>query len=192
MKNETNNHHRRSIRLKGYDYSQPGAYYVTIVTDQRAHRFGEVVNHEMQLSEVGQIAEACWRAIPEHFPQIELGAFMVMPNHVHGILIFHETVGARDVGEHDDIVGARHGVPLQPIPNLEKFGKPVSGSLATVIRQYKSAVTRQMVQRYGGMPIVWQRNYYEHIIRDEHDHQNIYNYILNNPFNWETDDENLR
>ena len=83
-------HHRRSIRLPNYDYSQPGAYFITIVTFQRDCLFGEIVNGELRLSVMGQIAEEHWRLIPEHFPHAELGAYVVMPNHVHGIIIIHE------------------------------------------------------------------------------------------------------
>jgi putative transposase len=80
-------HHRRSIRLPDYDYSQPGGYFITIVTYQRALLFGQIVDAEMQLNDFGGIADECWRAIPDHFPNVELGAYIVMPNHVHGIII---------------------------------------------------------------------------------------------------------
>ena len=196
MNTEANKHHRRSVRLPGFDYFVPGGYYITIVTQGRMHLFGEVDGGEMGLSQAGKIAEACWHAIPEHFPQAELGAFVVMPNHVHGIIVLHERADT-DASENGlaakspPTVGARHGVPL-PANNIEKFSKSVSGSLATIIRQYKSSVTREVVQQFGGAPSVWQRNFYEHVIRDEQDHQRVHDYILNNPFNWETDDENVR
>lgn len=84
-------HHRRSIRLPGYDYSQEGAYYVTIVTHQRDCLFGEIVNEQMILNDLGKIADECWRAIPDHFPFVALGAHVIMPNHAHGIIIItHE------------------------------------------------------------------------------------------------------
>jgi len=87
MKFDPNKHHRRSIRLKGYDYTQPGGYFVTIVTYHRDLLFGEIVNEEMQLNDLGKIVEECWRAIPEHIPNVELGAYVIMPNHVHGIIV---------------------------------------------------------------------------------------------------------
>src|ERR1700690_1572177 len=90
MKLEQNQHHRRSIRLKGYDYTTPGGYFITLVTQGRVCLFGEIVDGGMQYSEKGQIAYECWRAIPDHFPKTELGAFVIMPNHVHGIIILHE------------------------------------------------------------------------------------------------------
>src|SRR5690606_6938751 len=83
-------HHRRSIRLKGYDYSQEGAYFVTIVTWRRDFLFGEIVNGEMILNEHGQIADECWREIPNHFPHVELGAYVIMPNHMHGIIVIND------------------------------------------------------------------------------------------------------
>ena len=83
-------HHRRSIRLKGYDYASPGGYFITLVTEGRVCLFGEIVKGEMQYSEKGQIAYECWRAIPEHFATVELGSFVIMPNHVHGIIILRE------------------------------------------------------------------------------------------------------
>lgn len=127
MKFDPQKHHRRSIRIKGYDYTQTGVYFITIVTYHREPLFGEIVDSEMRLSPMGQIAEEHWRAIPNHFPNVELGMYVIMPNHVHGIIII--TDGSRDT-------------PWRvPTENIEKFGKPVSGSLATIIRQYKSSVT---------------------------------------------------
>lgn len=94
-------HHRRSIRLQGYDYTQPGAYFLTIVTHDRAHWFGAVVDGDMRLNDAERITEQCWRDIPAHFPHVELDAFVIMPNHVHSVLWIV------------DDVGARHAVPLQ-------------------------------------------------------------------------------
>ncbi len=93
-KYDPDKHHRRSIRLKGYDYSQPGAYFVTVCTQDSAFLFGEVVNGVMVLSGWGRVVVACWRGIPEHFPNVELDASVVMPNHMHGIII----INANDVG----------------------------------------------------------------------------------------------
>jgi REP element-mobilizing transposase RayT len=88
-------HHRKSIRLQGYDYSQAGAYFVTIVTWRRDCLFGNIVNGEMELNDFGKIANECWQAIPAHFGQVELGAYMIMPNHVHGVIIINDVVGAQ-------------------------------------------------------------------------------------------------
>jgi putative transposase len=170
-------HHRRSIRLQGYDYAQEGAYYVTIVTWRRDFLFGEIVNKEMMLSERGQIADACWREIPNHFPHVELGAYVVMPNHMHGIIIIT-----------NDRRGAIYRAPTDDA-NIERFGKPVKGSLPTIIRTYKAAVTR-LIGRELNETGIWQRNYYEHIIRNEQDLQNKTDYIESNPLLWDEDDEN--
>ena len=144
-------HHRQSICLKGYDYSQAGAYFVTLCAWNKEYLFGEIVDGKMLLNEYGEIVMKCWEAIPIHFPHVETDKFIIMPNHVHGIVF---------------MVGARHAVPLRTIG--EQFAKPVSGSLPTLIRSFKSAVTKSIntFRNTPGTP-VWQRNYYEHIIRDD-------------------------
>ena len=171
-------HHRRSIRLKGYDYTQSGAYYVTIVAYQRGHFFGEVVNAEMRLNELGQIARNEWFKTAILRPYVELyeDEFIVMPNHVHGIIwIINETVGAE-----------RRSAPTKTIVHPR--------SLGSVIRAYKSAVTyaanglHPTGQRGA---VLWQRNYYEHVIRNEKDLKAKRDYIFSNPLNWENDDENI-
>lgn len=178
-------HHRKSIRLQGYDYSQAGAYYVTIVTYQRDCLFGEVVHGEMVLNEYGKIADECWRAIPAHFPFVELGANVVMPNHVHGVIVIIDNDRA------DALASARRGAIYRAPTTTEKFGKPVKGSLPTIVRTYKAAVTRRIGRELNATGI-WQRNYYEHIIRDEKDLQNKTDYIEANPSLWDEDDNNPR
>jgi putative transposase len=165
-------HHRRSIRLPRYDYSQAGAYYVTIVSYHRDLLFGEIVNKEMILNEFGKIADECWRAIPYHFPFVELGAYVIMPNHVHGIIFI------------------RRGT-IYRAPTMEQFQKPVADSIPTIIRTFKAAVTRRIGREHNATGI-WQRNYYEHIIRDEQDLQNKSDYIEANPTLWDEDDNNPR
>lgn len=103
MRFDPQKHHRRSIRLKEYDYTQPGGYFVTIVTFQRDCLFGEIVNEEMQLNEFGKITDECWRAIPEHFGNIDLGAYVVMPNHVHGVIVITDRVNADASARRHDI-----------------------------------------------------------------------------------------
>ena len=170
-------HHRRSIRIKGYDYTQVGAYYVTIVTYQRDCLFGDIQNGEAILSDFGKIADECWRAIPEHFPFVELGAYVVMPNHVHGIIVI------RDMGR-----GAALLRPYNGNDNPHKINvKP--GSLGAMVRSYKSAVSYRINKEHNATGF-WQRNYYEHIIRDNQDLQRITDYIEANPSRWNDDDEN--
>ena len=186
-------HHRRSIRLKGYDYSQAGAYYATIVTWQRKSLFGEIVNKEMRLNKVGRIVEWEWLELSKRFSYIELGAYMVMPNHFHGILFIHENVGA-----------TRHGRPIsqpkeKPLQTMIPEGidgsslprGPKPASLGAIIAQFKSRITKRIwkISEFKNTPF-WQRNYYEHIIRNETDLQNKTDYINANPLLWDEDDEN--
>ena len=177
--------HRRSIRLKGYDYSSAGGYYVTIVAWQREFLFGEVVNKEMILSKFGLVAKQQWEKLPKRFPNIELGAHMIMPNHMHGIILI--TNGRGTAGSLNDL----DDEPSRRAPTHEQYQKPVQGSIPTIIRSYKSAVSYRVNLMRGtdGVPI-WQRNYYEHIIRDQTDLQNKTDYIEANPLLWDDDDEN--
>ncbi|MDP1714930.1 MAG: transposase [Anaerolineales bacterium] len=163
MKFDPKIHHRRSIRLQGYDYSQAGAYYVTIVAWRREHVFGEVVNAEMQLNKFGQIVNQAWYDLPKHYPHVELDTFCIMPNHVHAIIVLNDNPAIK-----------RH-------------------PLSEVVRAFKSFSARRInsLRNTQGIP-VWQRNYYEHIIRNHEDYLSKSNYILDNPLNWENDDENKR
>ncbi|MCL4272921.1 MAG: hypothetical protein KJZ77_03550 [Anaerolineales bacterium] len=180
--------HRRSIRLKGYDYAQEGAYFVTIVTWRREFLFGEIVNGEMMLNPRGEIVDECWRSIPEHFPHAELGAYVIMPNHVHGIIMIHTTGENRIATNTSQSVGARHASPLRIASPLRPRGV-LPGSLGAIIGSFKSAVTKRIGRELNETGI-WQRNYYEHIIRDEKDLQNKTDYIEANPRLWGDDDEN--
>ncbi len=174
-------HHRKSIRLKGYDYTQAGAYYVTIVTYHRDCLFGEIVNEAMILNEFGKIADECWRAIPDHFPFVELGAYVIMPNHAHGIIVIRN--------DESTTVGATHASPLR-IPNSRPHGA-TPRSLGAIVGSFKSAVTKRVGRELNATGI-WQRNYYEHIIRDEKDLQNKSDYINANPSLWDEDENNPR
>lgn len=173
-------HHRRSIRIKGYDYTQTGAYFVTIVTSRRDCLFGEIVAGEMVLSNFGKIADECWRAIPEHFPAVGLGAYVIMPNHVHGVIHIVDGRGAALLRPN---VRPNESSPDESRPNV----KP--GSLGAIVRSYKSAVSYRIHKEHHAAGI-WQRNYYEHIIRDDKDLQRITDYINTNPLRWNKDDEN--
>jgi putative transposase len=182
MKFDPQKHHRRSIRLKGYDYSH-GAYYVTVVTWHREYLFGKIRNGEMKLNKVGDIVEREWLNLPEQLPHVELGASMVMPNHFHGILFIHGPVGATRL---DKIKGQAKNPEGSPLPR-----GPKPASLGAIIAQFKSNVTKRIwkIAEYTNTPI-WQRNYYEHVIRDETDLKNKTDYIKANPMLWDEDDEN--
>jgi REP element-mobilizing transposase RayT len=163
-------HHHRSIRLPEYDYAQPGAYFVTIVAWQRECLFGEVVNEEMVLSEFGKVVAEKWQWLEIQYDYVELGAWVVMPNHFHGILIFHEN--------------RRGGSRSAPTPTKRK---PLGG----LVGAFKTVSTKHInLLRSTEGQIVWQRNYYEHIIRNEKDLQNKTDYINANPLLWEQDAEN--
>lgn len=175
----SSSHHRKSIRLPGFDYSREGAYFITICTHDREELFGEIKNGEMILNENGKIARDIWYETPSHFPHIAMDEFVVMPNHIHGIIIINEPVMKN--------VGARHAVPLQK-NQCEQFRKPTIGTIPTIIRSYKSAVTKKINENRTAVHTpVWKRNYWEHVIRDEKSYETIASYIINNPLKWEMD-----
>jgi REP element-mobilizing transposase RayT len=184
----TKKYQRRSIRLKGYDYSKTGVYFITICTHNQIPLFGQIVDGEMNLNEIGRLAERCWITIPAHFPQVGLDEFIIMPNHIHGILVIKESdVGAKDVS------GAKNVSPLR-IPQKQQSG--TSQTIGSIIRGFKIGVTKEIRQRnstLSGQKIfhpTWQRNYYEHIIRDEADLIRVQDYIMANPAHWHEDKEN--
>ena len=189
-------HHRRSIRIPAFDYAGPGAYFITIVTQGRACLFGHIQDAQTKLSMPGRIAEACWQAIPEHFPNVELGTHVVMPNHLHGIIVLHnqETTPSSPVGAQHAGAPAETplggAAPLRTERGLTFRPNVKPGSLGAIVRSYKSAVTRAVVRALGGSPPIWQRNYYEHVIRDEQDWNRIHLYIQSNIVNWAQDAEN--
>jgi REP element-mobilizing transposase RayT len=166
-------HHRRSIRIKGYDYSRAGAYFVTICTHGRECLFGEIMDGEMRLNDAGQAAQAEWVRLPERFQSIELDEFVIMPNHLHGIILVEAGLAPPDGGAPNR--GAASSAP----------------TLGNILRAFKSisaiAVNR-LLGRSGRS--LWQRNYYEHIVRSENELAHIREYIANNPTQWALDREN--
>jgi REP element-mobilizing transposase RayT len=157
--------HRQIIRYAGYEYTQPGAYFVTILTHKRLHLFGTLSDGVMQLSTLGDLAKSCWIGLPDRFTYVELDEFVLMPDHFHGIIIINE----------------------KPKTSIQK------GSLGSIIGAYKSSVTRifNSLQRTRGIE-VWHRNYYERIIRNEYELGQIRDYIRTNPWQSEADEANLR
>lgn len=172
---------RRFMRLKGFDYTRQGAYFITICTKERACLFGEVVDGVMRLNDAGHIVEHCWRTIPDHCIHAQLDAFVVMPNHVHGIVVL---VGS-------GAVGATHASPLPDLASSGRSRGPRRQSIASIIGSFKSAVTKRIndIRKTAGA-LVWQRNYYEHVIRNEESFNRIRQYILDNPLRWAFDREN--
>lgn len=192
----SNIHHRHSVRLHEYDYSWAGLYFTTICVRNKECVFGRVVNEKMILNELGQIANNCWLEIPQHYQKVVLHEFIVMPNHIHGILeITEPLVGVEyfrpDTGTENNTVELKNNLkdnmlksennrvenirPLRERPNCK------SGTIGAIIRGFKIGVTKQI--GYS----VWQRNYHEHIIRNRNNHARIVDYINHNPAQWQTD-----
>jgi putative transposase len=169
---------RKILRLKGYDYAQPGAYFVTVCTQHRDCLFGEVAGGEMRLNLHGQTVAECWKAIPEHFGHVQTDEFVVMPNHVHGILVITP-------------VGATHASPLRGANWTGARSGPRPGSLSAIAGSFKTAASKQINRMLGNAgESVWQRNYYEHVIRDEAELNRVREYIASNPANWNLDVDN--
>lgn len=172
-------HHRRSIRLKGFDYSSAGGYFVTICIRNRECLLGEITTDGMRLSEYGLLVEEAWRDLPNHYRHVQLDEFVVMPNHVHGIILL--------VGDDDEhTVGAG----FEPAPTVPT-GTHKRHPLSEIVRSLKTFSARRInaVRQMAGVP-VWQRNYYEHIIRNERDLNRIRQYIIDNPAQWLYDRNN--
>ena len=151
MQNQEHHHRRQSIRLQDYDYAQPGAYFVTIVTHLRKNIFGEIIDGRMFLNQAGKIVEQIWRNIPVHFPNTSCENFVVMPNHIHGIINIID----------DKNVGARHASPLQEInvkPQSMGINGVKPGSIGAIIGSFKSVVTKQLHQtKTTNQEKIWQR-----------------------------------
>lgn len=164
--------HRRSIRLRDFDYAQAGAYFVTICTQNRECFFGAAVNGEIQLNDAGRLVYSSWQKLASRIVNISLDAFVVMPNHIHGIIL----VGAQFIAPSaalDTNLGAMNRTP----------------TLGEIVRTYKASSTRH-IRDAANAKFAWQQNYYEHVIRDEESLNRIQQYILDNPARWDLDREN--
>jgi putative transposase len=177
MKYNSDIHHRRSIRLTGYDYSQTGAYFVTICARDRECLFGDIVGEEMRLNEYGRIAGESWEWLSRRYEYIDIDEWVVMPNHLHGILL----VNAECRGG-SQCKGGSRTAPTETIKRK---------SLGRLIGAFKTVSSKQInqIRNTPGYPI-WQRNYYEHVIRNEEDMNRIRQYIIENPWKWVEDDDN--
>jgi REP element-mobilizing transposase RayT len=183
-------HHRHSIRLKDYVYSQNGAYFVTICTLQRECLFGEIVNGEMVSNDMGRIVVDEWEKTGLIRSNVDLDVFAVMPNHFHAIFLIHDNVGAQCMRPES----VAKATMLQTNDNRAHVSAPLrrqSGSIGSVFAGFKSATTKQinMLRNNPGCPL-WQRNYYERVIRNEDELSRAREYIINNPMKWELDKEN--
>ncbi len=206
MRYDPEKHHRRSIRLRGYNYSRAGAYFVTICVKNRECLFGEIQNGKVILNDFGKIIDYHWQKIPTHFENAALDEYIVMPNHFHAVLWLVgdggkmanpenavtgiTVVGAKHSGqsivtEHDDVAG--NASPLRPRhPNGTK-----PGSLSAVIQNFTSITSRKInrIRKTPGKKL-WQRNFHDHIIRNDRELFNICQYIIDNPLKWKIDNEN--
>ena len=217
-------HSRRSIKLRGFDYSREGVYFVTVCVQMGNHMFGDVVEGKVRLNAAGQAATKCWLEIPTHFPRVRRDAFIVMPNHLHGIVAIHDdgatlrddgdtiSVGAqhaaplplrRHASLNPDVihdagdtlrVGAQHAapLPLRPHASVGPHGsggaasiRVSRGSLGAIVRCFKSATTKRINElRQTPGDSVWQRNYYDRIIRNDRELDRARRYIMSNPARW--------
>lgn len=182
-------HHRHSIRLKGYDYSSQGAYFVTLCCENRQHRFGEISESKIELTPCGQIATEWMENLPTKFPTIEIDEYIIMPDHIHAIISIrtgnHRGCPNIDGQSKEPLnidanrTGTPRGCPDTPPPTIGQ-----------IIGAYKSLVANDCLkwhkERNLQMGKLWQRNYYEHIIRDEQAYENIRNYIRTNPERWQS------
>ena len=196
MKNLYQNKYRNeSRRAQWWDYTKNAAYYVTIVTKDREHFFGEIENGIMNLSDIGKIADDLWYEIPQHQPNVKLDEFVVMPNHIHCIVVIDKQDGGINDDIAVDVVGTMHASSLPPTQSSitvinQKMAdiSPKPDSLAVIIGGYKSGITRNA--RKINSDYDWQPRFYDHIIRNEKSLKRIRDYIKNNPKNWNNDKMN--
>ena len=186
MSSGTHFPHRRSNRLKGYDYTANGAYFVTICTDHRRHLFGSIEHATLVPSAAGSIAEERWFALPEHHPGVTLDEFVVMPDHIHGIIIIDRPAPPPTAAELEEDL--EHAIIALDDGGDTPIGRPNGappGSLGAIVGSYKSSVSRH-INKLNGTPgaLIWQRDYWERIIRHDRALFFIRRYIKNNPANW--------
>ena len=177
-------HHRESMRLKNYDYSQDGYYFTTICAKNKIECFGEIIDGKMVLNECGKIVEKCWYDLPNHYHNCRLDEFIIMPNHNHGIVIIDNGVvetGLKPIRMDKSVVG----MGLKPIPTgVKRY------SLSEIIRAFKTFSSRKINEQNPNLIFRWQLRFYDHIIRNEKSLDKIREYIVNNPLKWELDRNN--
>jgi putative transposase len=180
---------KKQHRLKGFDYSQDGCYFVTTKTKDREHYFGEIVNDKMEMSKIGQEAHKFWLEIPEHFPFVILDEFVVMPNHIHGIIIINKN---NSITDNLITVGTQNLVfPLSDFCDLEEYTNKMgsqSQNLSSIVRGFKIGVTK--FAKKNKFNFQWQSRFHDRIIRHIDELDTVRNYIINNPLNWTEDSKN--
>ena len=174
MRRHHDRHHRRSIRLKDYDYSQAGYYFVTICAQDRASLFGKIIDGEMRLNRLGCIVNDCWRWLSRQYPYVKLGAWVVMPNHLHGIVV---------ITDGNVCGGGSRTAPTPGVPRRKGLGRLI-GAFKTVSAKEINKIINSPGKR------IWQRSFHDHIIRNDTELHRIREYILNNPLKWHLDKNN--
>jgi REP element-mobilizing transposase RayT len=173
-----NKYRIESFRLRSWDYSTPWWYYVTVNTKNHFEYFGQISNSKVLLNEFGLVTKNCWEDIPKHFPIIELDYFIIMPNHLHGIIIINDP--GRDVA-----------CNVSTENKINQFSKisPKPNSLSVIIRSFKSAVAKN-IHESGYLSFQWQPRFYDHIIHNGKELYNIRKYIEQNPLKWDIEKNN--
>jgi putative transposase len=192
---ESESKHRRAVRLKEYDYSRAGAYFITICAQDRVCLFGEVIEGDSRLNEPGLMIQAVWDEMPAYYPGIETDSFVVMPNHIHGIIVLAQAGPRPQPAREAGLRGQPRGVA--PTDRFSQGGQSPTGlTLGDAVHRFKTMTTKRYtdgVKQVGWSPYqgrLWQRNYFEHVVRDEHDLERIRQYIADNPMRWSVDAEN--
>ncbi len=177
---------RKPNRLKEHNYNLQGYYYITICTKNRLDFFGKISNNIMHLSQIGKIANKFWDEIPEHFKYVELDEFIIMPDHIHGIIILKDSTRNKDVGTADlRSFSWRSSSGCSNQKDL--YSNRSKMVVSKVIHGFKSSVTRVIRKQFDNSNFEWQKSYYDHVIRNGMDLNRIREYIINNPVNWEID-----
>jgi REP element-mobilizing transposase RayT len=187
---------RKLNRLTGYDYCQDGWYFITICAKNREHFFGKIINDKMRLSPIGAVTQKCWQEIPKHFPNVNLDEFIIMPNHIHGIInIVGNNAGnnnycslQRRNNNHGGEQKCREQIFL--FPTAAVWQTKWARSVSSVVRGFKIGVTKWCRQN-NYQYFVWQKSFYDHIIRNEKSLNKIREYIINNPLKWDLDRNNI-
>ncbi|MBI3810731.1 MAG: transposase [Nitrospirae bacterium] len=186
MRYNSDIHHRRSVRLKAHDYSLAGAYFVTICTQNRECVFGEIQKAEMILNNAGRMVQNVWDELPVRYPGVQIDSFIIMPNHIHGIILLTGSTQRR---------GESRIRPNQGDHKDRPYGT-LAGTIGRVMQGFKSMTTRKYISgiRDNGWPPfekrLWQRNYYERVVRDDSEMHRVREYITGNPAGWLEDEEN--
>ena len=191
----------KSARCDSWDYGWNAEYFVTICTLHRIQNLGKIIDHNMILSESGKIIEKCWHSIPDHFDFVQLGEFVVMPDHIHGILKIIKPPNDWDYDDTADVETRQCDVetrqclvsttgPLDPVKQnpqsigSKRFRNPGKQNISSVIGSFKSICAKMIRKQYPEINFAWQSRFHDHIIRDEDESGRIQNYIMNNPKNW--------